>query len=167
MLKYKLIGLTVFSSLIMAGKGIAVDESVTITATVPAWAVIEPSTSAARIVLDGRLGAAEFNETLLTLNLSHNSSIGYVIQLKSSNNGKLIGTRDPSRSIPYKISYDSKSPVSLTYTPQDIGGATTSVTGAATTPVTKSVDIIIDNRDANRATQQDYEDTIIFTLTGI
>jgi len=145
----------------------AVDESITITATVPSWAVIEPSTNSARVMLDGHPGAAEYNETLLTLNLSHNSATGYTLELKSLNNGKLIGTRDTTRTIPYKISYDSQSPIALTTTPQDVGGATTSATGAATTPFTKVVDIIISNTHASQATNQDYEDTIVFTLTGI
>ncbi|MDH3325312.1 MAG: hypothetical protein OEM38_01185 [Gammaproteobacteria bacterium] len=158
---------TIGSALMIAGGSYAVDESITITATIPAWALIEPSTTAARITLDGRPGAPDYNESLLTLSLSHNSAIGYNIEIKSANDGKLVGASDGTKNIPYMISYDSKAPVVLTHTPQNVGGATTSVTGIAITPFLKNVDIIISNEDANAATQQDYEDTVTFTLTGI
>ncbi|MDH5258745.1 MAG: hypothetical protein OEX07_12090 [Gammaproteobacteria bacterium] len=155
------------SALTIAGGSYAVDEAITITATIPSWAIIEPSTTAARITLDGRLGAPDYNDSLLTLSLSHNSAIGYNIEVKSANDGKLVGTSDSSKNIPYMISYDAKAPIVLTHAPQNVGGATTSVTGIATTPFIKNVDIIISNEDANAATNQDYEDTLTFTLTGI
>lgn len=153
--------------LLIAGGSYAVDEIITVTATVPAWAVIEPSTIDARITLDGRLGAPDYNASLLTLRLSHNSAIGYTIEVKSANDGKLLGVFDESKSIPYLISYDSQSPIPLGNTPQNIGGAVTSVTGSATTPILKNIDIVISNEAAHAATNQDYEDTITFTLTGI
>lgn len=151
----------------VAGSSYAVDESITITATIPAWALIEPSTTAAHITLDGREGAPDYNDTLLSLRLSHNSAIGYDIEIRSANDGKLVGVTDGSKNIPYMISYDSKPPFALTHDPQNVGGATTSVTGMSIRPFTKNVDIIISNEDANAATHQDYEDTVTFTLTGI
>jgi len=155
------------SVLLIAGGSYAVDEIITVTATVPAWAMIEPSTIDARITLDGRLGAADYNASLLTLSLAHNSAIGYTIDVKSANDGKLVGVFDETKSIPYLISYDSQAPIPLGHTPQNVGGAVTAVTGSATTPFIKNIDILISNEAANAATQQDYEDTITFTLTGI
>jgi len=150
----------------MMNNTFAVDESITVTATLPAWAVITPSTTTARIVLDGSPGAAEYNASLLTLNLSHNSSIGYSIKLKSMNNGVLVGNRNGSQVIPYKISYDGQPPIELTNNPTDIGGVDTVNSGIAITPVTKNMDIIVTNSNANAVSEQDYTDTITFTLTG-
>jgi len=160
-----LIAMTVFFASMSSTS--AVDESITITATIPAWALLEPSTTAARITLDGRPGAPDYNESLLTLSLSHNSAIGYNIEVKSANDGKLVGVSDNSNQIPYQISYDSKAPLSLTYAPQNVGGATTSVSGISTTPFIKNIDIIISNADVNAVSNQDYEDTVTFTLIGI
>jgi len=163
----KIVLIALGAALLIAGGSYAVDESITITATIPAWALIEPSTTSAKITLDGRAGAPDYNETLLSLSLSHNSAIGYTIEMKSANDGKLVGIFDSSKNIPYKISYDTQAPVILTHAPLNVGGATTSVTGSATRPIIKNVDILISNADVNSATNQDYEDTIIFTLTGI
>ena len=165
--KQKCLSLLFGVALLNVSSSFAVDEVVTITATIPAWAIIEPSTTSATIILDGRAGAADYNEQLLTLSLSHNSAIGYSIEFKSANNGKLVGKSDEAKTIPYMISYDSKAPIALTHAPQNVGGATTSVTGIATTPFLKNVDILISNDDANAASHQDYEDTVTITLTGI
>lgn len=145
----------------------AVDEVITVTATVPAWAIIEPSTTDAQIILDGRPGEPDYKELLLSLRLAHNSAIGYTLEATSANNGFLVGVFDSSQRIPYQISYDSQAPVVLTYEPQDLGRAATSISGAMTNPLLKSIDIIVTNAAANAVVGQRYEDTITFTLTGI
>ncbi len=144
----------------------AADEAITITATLPAWAVITPSTTSANLTLDGTPGASEYNASLLTVNLSHNSALGYSLEMRSANDGKLIGVENSSQVIPYKISYDAQPAIALTHVPQNIGGVGNSTSGIATTPFTKNLDIMISNHAANAVSAQDYTDTVIFTMTA-